>query len=256
MPRPRAQKTTTDTAAVETAAPAASWLPQVTRRDLVVFAVWLVVLLGPWPGVGRAFTAFFSGYANLVVALLHLGGAAPPQFAPPTADARHDPEIGDWSVMLSPARPGDGAAAVPLETRVIGYTPLALLLALLLATRVPPRRKLLVLALGGTVLLARLAIGIALPVARLLGSLEQGSALAPVAEVVWWAFIATPASSYAAPLVSWGVALAVTAPRGYAGRPKCYGFTSPEVPTTPSAWRRSSTAAPRSRRRSTRRRGG
>lgn len=196
-----------------TAATGASWLPRIPRRDLLVFAVLVIALLGPWPGIGRAFTAFFSGYGNFVIAALHLGGTAPPQFTPPTRAEEANPEVGAWSVMLLPPHAGDRAAAVPLDTRVMGYTPLALLLALTLATRVPPRRKLRVLALAGTVLLARLAIGIALPVARLLGSLGRGSALAPAAEVVWWAFIATPAISYAAPLVSWGVALVLTGPK-------------------------------------------
>jgi hypothetical protein len=182
----------------------------ISRRELVAFALAVVVLLGPWPGVGQVFTVLFAGYANAVVAVFDLGGAAPPRFAPPTPAERADPAIGPWSVTLSPG--GGGETVVPLETRVLGYTPLALLLALVLATRVPPRRKLLVLAIGGAALLARLAIGIALPVARLLGSLGAGSALAPAAEVVWWAFIATPAISYAAPLVSWGVGLALTTP--------------------------------------------
>ena len=114
--------------------------------------------------------------------------------------------------MLSPAHATDGTTSVPLDTRVLGYTPLALLLALVIATPAPPRRKLLIVSIGGTVLLARLAIGIALPVARLLGNLGADSALAPAAEVVWWAFIATPAISYAAPLVSWGLAFTATTP--------------------------------------------
>jgi hypothetical protein len=186
------------------------WLPKVSRREVIGFAIWVAVLLGPWPGYGRAFTAFFSGYANFVVAVFHLGGDTPPRFATATATERANPEIGDWSVMLSPP---SGAAAVPLETRILGYTPLALLLALVLATATPPRRRLKILALASALLLARLAVGVALPVARMLGALRAESTLGPAAEVVWWAFIATPAMSYAAPLLAWGVALIATTPK-------------------------------------------
>jgi len=186
------------------------WFPSVGWRPVLMFAALVIVLLGPWPGYGRAFGVLFSAYGNGVVRALGLGGSSAPRFAPPTPLARRDPEVGDWVVTLSVAGADAGDQVMPLDARILGYTPLAIFLALTVATPIGRRRKLKVLAIGLAFLLARLAVAIALPVARALGAASPGWASGLLAEVVWWVLIAPPVMSYATPLLAWWVALAIT----------------------------------------------
>ena len=203
----------------EPRAAADAWLPRVSRRSLITFAALVILFLAPWPAVGRCFGILFSGYANLVVAVTGAGGARAPHFAarqpaaaPPVSG--EDAGSADWSVWLTAeAEPGTGREqpAAPLDTRIIGYTPLALFLALTLASAVPRRRKLRILAIGLALLLARLAIAIALPTARGFGRSRLASG--PFAETVWFVLIDLPAASYVAPLMAWWLALGVTSRR-------------------------------------------
>jgi hypothetical protein len=186
------------------------WFPSVGWRPVLAFAALVIVLLGPWPGYGRAFGVLFSAYGNRVARALDLGGSSAPRFAPPTPLARRDPAVGDWVVTLSIAGADGGDEIMPLDARILGYTPLAIFLALTMATPIGRRRKLKVLALGLVSLLARLAVAIALPVGRALGAASPGWTSGLLAEVVWWVLIAPPVMSYATPLLAWWVALAIT----------------------------------------------
>lgn len=177
----------------------ASWLPPIPRRSLLAFAALIVLLLGPWPGTGRVFGTLFSGYANGVVRVLHLGDGWAPRFVPEPSAAKD--EGGEWTVGLS---------ETPLDTRILGYTPLAVFLALTLASSVAVRRKLVMLGIGLTLLLARLAVAIALPVSRALSGPTAGAPVGTLSEVIWWVFIDQPAMSYAAPMLAWWIALTVT----------------------------------------------
>ena len=187
------------------------WFPSVGWRPVLAFAALVIVLLGPWPGYGRAFGVLFSAYGNGVVRALGIGGSSTPRFAPPTPLERRDPEVSDWVVTLSVSRADAGDEVMPLDTRILGYTPLAIFLALTVATPIGRRRrKLKVLAIGMAFLLARLAVAIALPVGRALGAASPGWASGLLAEVVWWVLIAPPVMSYATPLLAWWIALAIT----------------------------------------------
>jgi hypothetical protein len=179
-----------------------TWLPAIGRRELAVFAVLVVLLLAPWPRLGRAFVAFFGAYGNVLVGALDTGDAAPPRFGPPQPGEVGAADGGEWAVIL---RSGD--RALPLDTRIIGYTPLAIFLALALATPVPRRRKAIILSGGLAFLLARLAFAVMAP----LGSTRLGLAAA-----LWTVLIASPVMSYAAPLAVWWVAFALTTPKAVA----------------------------------------
>jgi hypothetical protein len=178
----------------------------------LTFAALVIVLLGPWPGYGRVFGVLFSAYGNGVVSTLGIGASSvPPRFATPTPEESRDPEVSEWTVLLSVERAKGDHTVVPVDARIFGYTPLAIFLALGLATSVGRRRKLMVLVGGLVFLLARLAVAVALPVARALGPLRPPWASGLLAEIVWWVLIAPPVMSYATPLLAWWVALAATA---------------------------------------------
>jgi hypothetical protein len=184
-----------------------SVLPPVRRRALFVFAALVVVLLAPWPRLGRAFGVAFSGYSNALVAIAGFGPPAP-RFGLPAPGVVDPADGGDWAVMLTA-----GDRATPLDTRIIAYTPIAIFLALALVTPGPRRRRLLVLAGGGSVMLARQAFAVLVPLARAFGG---GSALT---ESLWTVLITPPVMSYATPLVVWWSAVALTTPPAPAPAP-------------------------------------
>jgi hypothetical protein len=199
----------------------ARWLPPVDKRAAAVFALALALLLAPWPVLGRAFGAVFSVYANGVTRGLGLGGEATPRFSLPPRGQATAEDGGDWAVQL--AAPTDGAAVADgapmlLDTRVLGYTPIAVLLALAAASRLARRRRLQVFAFALACLLARTATAIALPVARTFEGARAGWAFGPVAELAWFGLIMPPVMSYATPLLAWWTGFALTTPPEAAAR--------------------------------------
>ncbi len=172
--------------------------PTLNRRSVIVFVLACGVLLAPWPGYGRAAGAAFSVWANGIVGVLGVGAPANQLFSPltPAEASVH----GDWAVWLSrrDLPPGESPKAA-IDTRILAYTPVALFLALWLATSLPRRRKLVHLGVGLSVVLARLALAILL-------------APGPVARIAWLVLVSPPVMTYATPLLAWGGALAVTTP--------------------------------------------
>jgi hypothetical protein len=182
-------------------------------RVVLLFAGVLLVLLIPWPGYGRVVASGFGAYANGVAWTLGLGGAHGARFSAPTAAEREDPSVDDWTVMLSPSSALEpGSQGIPLGTRILGYTPFAIFVALIVAAPLPARRRWAVCAVGGAILFARLAGAIALPVARVFGRFGQKSPLGLAAEIAWGSLIDQPALSYAMPLLAWWIGLLVVAP--------------------------------------------
>jgi hypothetical protein len=202
--------------------------PAISRRVVVILAVALVVLLAPWPRLGRLYAGAFSVFGNGVVWTFGIGGEARPRFSLPDASERQSAEVDDWTVMLA-ATGGSGSPRLPLSTRILGYTPGAIFFALLAAAPLPARRRWKIAGIGGAILLARLAAAIAIPVARAFGQLD-GSGPGLVAEVAWGSLIDQPALSYVSPLFAWGIGFLLTASR--AGRrhsPKVVGAVGKSV---------------------------
>ncbi|MES1166008.1 MAG: hypothetical protein ABUR63_09635 [Verrucomicrobiota bacterium] len=184
-------------------------LPPVAWQSVVAFAVAVVILLGPWPGYGRVFRVLFAAYGNAVVASTGAGGSADPEFrsAPPAADSSDSGT--PWTVWVGALRgPRAAAPALPLDTRILGYTPLALLLALVVASPIPWRRRAAVTAIGASLLLARIALAVWLAIGQAFDAGRGGTGSA--AEVVWFVLIDLPAMTYVAPLAAWAVGLALT----------------------------------------------
>jgi len=188
----------------------ASLLPRWRARSLALFFGLAILLLAPWPSYGRLFGPLFCAFGNTVIVVTGTGGDSEPRFSmQPRGPAAAGAETTDWTVWLAPTH-GDvpSRPALPLETRILGYTPLALSLALSLAFVASWRRKLRMLGIGLGLLLLRLAIAIALPVSRAFS--PHPSAPGPISELVWYVLIDLPAMSYVAPLFAWWIAFTAT----------------------------------------------
>jgi hypothetical protein len=182
-------------------------------RVVLRVAVMMLLLLAPWPGVGRLFAAGFALYANAVVQSLRLesAGARPP-VSLPTDVQRREPAVDDWTVMLSADLAGSDGSVMPLGVRILGYTPVAIFVALVLGIPMAWRRRLAIGALGTFILSARLAAAIAIPVARAFGRLGAQTTAGVAAEAAWDSLIDQPALSYVTPLVAWSVSFLATKP--------------------------------------------
>ncbi|HLK91226.1 MAG TPA: hypothetical protein VKZ18_15110 [Polyangia bacterium] len=203
----------------ELAAPEPFFAP-ISRRAALILAAAVVLLLAPWPRLGRLYGGAFCLFGDAVVWTFGLGGEAQPRFSLPDAAERQSDGIDDWTVMLG-ATAGGGGPKAPLSTRILGYTPGAIFLALLLATPVPARRRLKVAALGSAILLLRLGAAIAIPVAHAFGQLAGSSGAGLLADVAWGSLVDQPALSYVVPVLAWGIGILATAPRaGRANRRK------------------------------------
>ena len=185
-------------------------LPRWRARSLALFFGLAILLLAPWPGYGRLFGPLFCAFGNTVIVVTGAGGDSEPRFsAQPRGPVTAEAEATDWTVWLAPTH-GDvpSRPPLPLETRILGYTPLALSLALTLAFAASWRRKLRMLGIGLGLLLLRLAIAIALPVGRAFS--PHPTAPGPMSELVWYVLIDLPAMSYVAPLFAWWIAFTAT----------------------------------------------
>jgi hypothetical protein len=212
----RTRATPADPALTAVAATESS-LPRVKKRSLAVFAVSIALLLAPIPACGRAFTPVFSGFGNMVMAFTGNARLRDFHFVPARLGV---PGADEWSVALASVSGGDGGsgASQALETRLLGYTPLAILTALALATPIAMGRKIRLLLIGYGLLLARLAAAIALPLERMTGGFDSGSFSGALAEIVWWSLINPPIMTYLPTLLIWWVLVAVSQPRAVIAR--------------------------------------
>jgi len=183
-----------------------AWRPTVDRRAVLVFVALAVLFLAPWPRWGRAFGALFCGFCNVLVAGMDTRGAAPPRFSLPAPGEIAADEGGAWAVLLT-----SSDARAPLDTRIIAYTPLAIFLALALATPVACRRKAIMIVGGLVVLLGRLAFAVLVPLESAFGGARGASA--SFGQIAWTVLITPPVMSYAAPAAVWWAGLALTTPR-------------------------------------------
>jgi len=186
-------------------------LPRWPPRSIALCLGLALLLLAPWPGYGRLFRPLFCAFGNAVIVVVGAGGDSAPRFSAQSRGGRTAPDAGttDWTVWLAPTG-GDGPPRppLPLETRILGYTPLALSLALTLSFPLSWRRKLRMLGIGLALVFIRLALAIALPVSRAFS--PHPVAPGPVSELVWYVLIDLPAMSYVAPLFAWWIAFAAT----------------------------------------------
>jgi len=122
-----------------------------------LFLLW-VVLLAPWPGIERGYSAFFRFGGNIALARFWFWGDASVRFCdasnigpcqlPPWAKAPPPQQEKDTVMVLENRQARGDIDFLRTSSRLIGYWPTAALLGLILATPAPWNRKLKALAWG------------------------------------------------------------------------------------------------------------
>jgi len=203
------------------------------RPEALIFAARFVVLFAlvmiPWPGLGRAFNEAFSLAASIAVDACVEDPSVIARFHPANPELPDQSSLDAWDTVFSVSRArGEPPLQLPLALRRVAYVPLATFLALVLATPVDRRRKLRILGWGLALLLVRLALTIALPIARNFEAIERDTVLDWIVRVVYYGLLEPPNLMYGAPVVTWFLLLVATEPEGLAGTVR--RWTSPRAP--------------------------
>jgi hypothetical protein len=207
-------------------------VPSPGRKTLVFaarFAILFALVMIPWPGLGRAFNETFSLVASIAVDACVEDPEVIARFHPANPENPDEASLDAWDTVFSVSRSrSEPPLEVPLPLRRLAYVPLATFVALALATPLERRRKLRVLGWGLGLLLVRLALTIALPIARNFEVVEKGTALDWGMRVVYYGLLEPPNLMYGAPVVTWFLLLLATDPEGFAQAMR--RWTSPDTP--------------------------
>jgi hypothetical protein len=210
------------------------WPP--SRRSALIFAAKFValfaVLVIPWRWVGTAYSLGFSLVSTVAMETVVDEREFKVRFEPVDSDGDRPAEA--WSVRFRGTNvQTGGTTTVPIEAREIGYVPFATFVSLAFALAVDWRRRRRILALGLVVLGARVALAVGLPVAHFVGALGSGGVFDTAARVAFAALIEPPDMMYAAPVVTFLLALVLTNAWRPADDTQSTGAPSPlPVPST------------------------
>ena len=186
------------------------------RRGLLRVAKFFVVfaiLVYPWGPVGWLFTQTVSAVANVALEATLNDSEVHARFAPTDPRVGGASSAGEWDTILTLERATAAPPKrLPLGIRRLGYVPLATFVALLVVTPIDRRRKLALAGVGLTLLLLRFAAAVALPLARSVGALADGSVGGWISSVFYYAIIEPPNLMYGAPVIVWLLGLVVIAP--------------------------------------------
>jgi hypothetical protein len=184
------------------------------RSSFAARACWWFVLFAlPWPGLSALYTNALSTGFDAV-----FGDSGPPvevrfQGAPSSSEP--------WEVHTRVTETETGRSfETGLDVRRTGYLPAAVFLALVLASRLPTRRKLLALAAG----LCVLHLLSWLPLLSFFSGrlpivvFHLGTFARVVVDVLYRALVAPLGMTYAAPVLLWFIASAVLMPAAPAER--------------------------------------
>ncbi len=162
------------------------------------FVLLLVLLLWPWPGVGRAFASGFGTIGEAAFAPF-VGAATTVRFETRETYADHP-----WWLYLAVKNRMTGASyGIPVDTRTLAYVRLAVFLALAVAWPLPrTARGVACLAGAGGALLAVIGVSVLLPLGQvfeLLGIVRLGAPVQSLASVGILSLISYPSMAYAVP---------------------------------------------------------
>jgi hypothetical protein len=172
-------------------------------RAALRFLLFLALLLAPWPGLGRAFSALFAGCCDALVNLF-TGNGAEVHFSAADGDGVHP-----WWVTMSAKNVFTGQSyEIPVDARTVGYVRIAVFLAFALAWPLwKTGRGRRALAAGALLILAVVGLTVAFPLVQVLGMvriLGLGVLTQSFLSIGILTLVTYPSMAYALPgLVGW-----------------------------------------------------
>lgn len=178
--------------------------PQLAKRIgafFLRFALAYAVAIVLWSAVGGAYRAFYCGVGNIVFG----GGQASARFeAAPPNPADLDVKI----TLTTPAAPG-ATGTMGNNSRFVGYLPTISLIAFVLATPIPWRRRRKALLFGLLFVQLLVIVRMALPIVRefsketAIQAYHLGSFGQAVLDLGLRALLHAPASWFIGPILIW-----------------------------------------------------
>jgi hypothetical protein len=179
----------------------------------VRFAVLFALVMVPWPGLATAFNQTFSVIASMAVDACVEDPSVIARFHPANPELPDDASLGPWDTVFTVSSTrNEPALRVPLPLRRVAYVPLATFLALAVATPLGRPQKLRILGWGLALLVLRLALTVALPIARHFQVFGQETIADWLARVVYYGLLEPPNLMYGAPVVVWFLLLFASSP--------------------------------------------
>jgi len=187
-------------------------MPPLPTRRIAGFALRFGLAYGllllAWPLIGFVYRPVYCALGNLAFE----GGEASAHFQQRAPGPRDDGF--DIEVVLTRRGPPPVTGRMNSSSRLVGYLPTVILLALILATPISWRRRWRALWIGGLLVTAFVALRMAIPLLQTFsapGPLqvhERGALAHWLLSVLDRAFLAAPASWFVVPIFIWiGVAL-------------------------------------------------
>jgi hypothetical protein len=176
------------------------------------FAIALALLMPPWPVLGRAYGHAVGAWTDMT-----LSPAAAPVKLRFSVPADVEPSGSSWQLRVHAEQPTGEYVGTVLDLRRSGYIASAVFAALALATPLPWRKRLALMAIGLPILQL-------LPLLPLLSffsgklpvqAFQLGAATSAAVEIAYHALVAPPGMAYAVPALLWLVlAWALDSQRG------------------------------------------
>jgi hypothetical protein len=181
----------------------------------------LALLLGPWPGLDRAFCATFCGFVNALGLERQLDSGLLTRFEPAAPGSLESARAHEgWHAMLRVENPSTARATrLGFNTRSTTYLPAVTFLAFTLASRAWRRtRAWAAIGAGALVVFSFSALALTLSVIRFLAlprvsGIELGDGTVALLDAVFRAWIVPPGMAYAVPLLSGCWTLWLSRPR-------------------------------------------
>jgi hypothetical protein len=193
-------------------------MPALKSKTLIFFvrfAALFALVMIPWPGLAVAFNQTFSVVASMAVDACVKDPDVIARFHPANPDLPDEASFGPWDAVFSVSSARDEAPLkIPLPLRRVAYVPLATFVALSLAMPIGRPQKLRILRWGLGLLLLRLALTVALPIARHFQVFGRDTVTDWLARVVYYGLLEPPNLMYGAPVVVCFLLLFATSPGG------------------------------------------
>lgn len=168
------------------------------------FALAYAVAIALWPLLAGTYRGFYRGVGNVVFG----GGDASARFAPAPPDPARPADLDVEIRLTTPAAPGTSGRMYN-SSRFVGYLPTISLIAFVLATPIPWRRRRTALLVGISLVQVFVVVRMALPIVREfskesaiqayhLGAFGQG-----VLDLALRALLHAPASWFIGPILIW-----------------------------------------------------